>query len=194
MKLRWHNGFVYHRIFIQMLDYKPCCKFVILQCITVFFTINLFLQPLLRGGSVGSSLGSYRGSSGPTVSLSSPRHYPQQFGTPLRSQGTGNKLDRTPARLGNIFFLKLYSLGSFFFAEVQTFTIKIHYVMWMRAQSQLFGPSGNPVPALTSLSGYSKLNFHFSLISNLHSSPCEFRGGAWALLSDLQKLVIKYSP
>lgn len=96
-----------------MLDYKPCCKFVILQCITVFFTINLFLQPLLRGGSVGSSLGSYRGSSGPTVSLSSPRHYPQQFGTPLRSQGTGNKLDRTPARLGNIFFLKAVQLGLF---------------------------------------------------------------------------------
>ena len=68
---------------------------------------------------MGSSLGSYRGSSGHTASLSSPRHYPQQFGTPLRSQGTGNKLDRTPARSGNIFgtmeFLELFRLGSIFF-------------------------------------------------------------------------------
>ena len=96
-----------------MLDYKPCYKFVMIQ---QFFTSILFSQPLLRGGSLGSSLGSYKGSSGRTSSLSSPRHYSQQFGTPLRSQGTGNKLDRTPARLENIFgimeFLKLYRLGS----------------------------------------------------------------------------------
>ena len=52
---------------------------------------------------MGSSLGSYKGVSGRTASLSSPRHYPQQFGTPLRPQGAGNKQDRTPARLGNIF-------------------------------------------------------------------------------------------
>ena len=81
-----------------------------------FLLAFFFPQPLLRGGSLGSSLGSYKGSSGRTSSLSSPRHYPQQFGTPLRSQGTGNKLDRTPARLENIFgimeFLKLYRLGS----------------------------------------------------------------------------------
>lgn len=59
-------------------------------------------SPLLRGRSIGSSLGSYKGSSGHTGSLSSPRHYPQQFGTPLRSQGPDSKLDRTPARSSSV--------------------------------------------------------------------------------------------
>ncbi|KAL9979201.1 hypothetical protein ACROYT_G016830 [Oculina patagonica] len=60
-------------------------------------------SPLPRGRPAGSSLGSYKSSAGgQTGSLSSPRQYPQQFGTPLRSQGVGNKLDRTPARSSSV--------------------------------------------------------------------------------------------
>ena len=109
------------KISFQKLDCGPCCKFVMLL---QYFTVIsfLFFQPFLRGGPRGSSLGSYNGSSGHTGSLSSPRHYPQQFGTPLRSQGLGNKLDRTPARLGSILrtteFLKLSNLVSFSTIEV----------------------------------------------------------------------------
>lgn len=87
-------------ISFQKLDYKPCDKFVMLM--QYLMVISLSFQPFLRGGPIGSSLGSYKGSSGHTGSLSSPKHYPQQFGTPLRSQGLGNKLDRTPTRLGNM--------------------------------------------------------------------------------------------
>lgn len=56
-------------------------------------------SPFPRGRPLaGSSLGSYNGSPGQSGTFSSPRQYQHQFGTPLRSQGLGNKLERMPAR------------------------------------------------------------------------------------------------
>lgn len=152
-------------IFIQILDYEPCCKILLL---------SPFSQPLLRGRSIGSSLGSYKGSSGHTGSLSSPRHYPQQFGTPLRSQGPDSKLDRTPARLGNILgateFLKLQSLVSSSSVRFKcSLSIEISPLCEVGAGAKLIGWP---------------FNFHCSLISGLLASPCELRGGVWALFSN----------
>ncbi|XP_027057430.1 nucleoporin NUP35-like isoform X2 [Pocillopora damicornis] len=59
-------------------------------------------SPFPRARPLGSSIGSYNGSPGQAGTFSSPRQYQHQFGTPLRSQGLGNKLDRTPARSSTV--------------------------------------------------------------------------------------------
>ena len=89
-------------IIIMILNY-PNWKFHYIKFCVYFFNIICFLpQPLPRTRPAGSSLGSYRSSSGgQTGSLSSPRQYPNQFGSPLRSQAFSNKLDRTSARWEN---------------------------------------------------------------------------------------------
>lgn len=59
-------------------------------------------SPLPRGRPVGSSLGSFKGSPGQAGSLSSPRNFPHQFSSSLRTQGFVTKTDRTPARSSSV--------------------------------------------------------------------------------------------